>query len=131
MAKHVIPGQGLKFDCSNAILNIVAAISSYICIFPLILMDIFLYQFQNIYFRIFDIPHIRRRDYVVLDRYKLAKLTFWQKFNCLYCEYANGLVGYAKAVVNQMELYSCAIKHASHPLGQEHQKNFRERKEFE
>ncbi len=131
MAKHVIPGQGLKFDCSNAILNIVAAISSYICIFPLILMDIFLYQFQNIYFRIFDIPHIRRRDYVVLDRYKLAKLTFWQKFNCLYCEYANGLVGYAKAVVNQMELYSCAIKHVVQPRGQEHQKDFFERKDFE
>ncbi len=131
MVKHVIPGQGLKFDCSNRILDIVAAISSYICIVPLVLMDIFLYQFQNIYFRIFEIPFIERKQYIVLDRYKLARLTFWQKFNCLYCEYANGLVAYAKAVVNQMELYSCAIKHVHQPLGQEHHRDFFERKDFE
>lgn len=131
MVRHVIPGRGLRFDCSNKITNIIAAISSYICIVPLVLVDIFLWQFQNIYFRIFEIPRICRKDYVVLDRYVLARLTLWQKINCLYCEYANGIVGYAKAVVNQMELYSCAIKHVHQPLGQEHQKDFFERKDFE
>jgi len=95
------------------------------------LIDIFIWLFQNIYFRVFEIPLIHRKKYVVLDRYKLWKLTFWQRFNCFYCEYANGVVAFAKAVVNQMELYSCAIKHDHHPLGQDHQKNFFERKDFE
>lgn len=103
----------------------------YICIIPLVLVDIFMWQFQNIYFRIFDIPLLERKKYVILDRYKLGKLTFWQKFNCFYCEYANGIVAYAKAVVNQMELYSCAIKHEHHPLGQNHQNDFFEREKFE
>jgi len=95
------------------------------------ILDVFLWQFQQIYFRTMQIPLIQRHKYVILDRYKLGKLSYAQRFNCLYCEYANGLVAYAKAVVNQMELYSCAIKHELHPLGQEHQKNFFERERFE
>ena len=94
-------------------------------------MDIFLWQFQNIYFRIYDIPILKRSQYIILDRYKLGKLSFWQRLNCLYCEYANGLVAFAKAVVNQMELYSCAIKHTHIPPGQEHQKVFFDRDKFQ
>ena len=94
-------------------------------------MDIIIWQFQNIYFRTKEIPYVDRKKYVIIDRYKLWKLNFWQKINCLYCEYANGIVGYSKAVVNQMELYSCAIKHQIVPLGQEHQGTFFERKDFE
>ncbi len=94
-------------------------------------MDFFLWQFQNIYFRTYDIPILDRKKYIIMDRYNLKKLTFPQKINCLYCEYANGIVWYAKAVVNQMELYSCAIKHSVQPLGQEHQKDFFERKDFD
>ena len=131
MVKHVIPGPGLRFDCSHKVLNIIAALSSYVCIIPLVVMDIFLWQFQRVYFRIYDIPFIDRKKYVVLDRYALGKLTLPQKINCLYCEYANGIVAVAKAVVNQMELYSCAIKHSIQPLGQEHQHDFFERKDFE
>jgi hypothetical protein len=78
-----------------------------------------------------EIPLIERKRYVILDRFRLGKLSIWQRINCLYCEYANGIVGYSKAVVNQMELYSCAIKHVAHPLGQEHQKDFFDRKDFE
>lgn len=131
MTKHVIPGAGLKFNCPYLIFNLIAAFSCYICIIPLIFMDIFLWQFQNIYFRTFEIPIVDRKKYIVFDRYRLHKLTRWQKFNCLYCEYANGIVAYAKVVVNRMELYSCAIKHVHQPLGQEHHRDFFERKDFE
>jgi hypothetical protein len=127
----VIPAKDLHFRFSSRIYNILAAISCYICIFPLVLVDFFLWQFQNIYFKVYEIPLIDRKKYVVLDRYNLKKLTLWQKINCLYCEYANGVVGFSKAVVNQMELYSCAIKHVHQPLGQEHHRDFFERKDFE
>lgn len=111
--------------------GIIALISSYCWVIPLILLDIILWQFQHIYFRIMEIPRLSRDKYVILDRYKLTKLTAWQKIHCFYCEYANGVIAYAKAVINQMELYSCAIKHDHHPLGQDHQKDFFEREKFE
>jgi len=131
MNKYVIPGKNIRLIGAGFVMEVVGAISTYLCIIPLVLTDIFLWQFQNIYFRIKEIPLIDRKKYVILDRYMLGKLTFWQRLNCLYCEYANGVVGFSKAVVNQMELYSCAIKHAAHPLGQEHQRDFLERKDFE
>ncbi len=131
MNRYIIFGKGVTVRYMGQFWWIIGAVSTYACLIPLVIVDLFVWQFQNIYFRLAEIPRIERRKYVILDRYQLAKLTFFQKVNCLYCEYANGVVAYAKAVVNQMELYSCAIKHASHPLGQEHQKNFRERKEFE
>ncbi|MBP6921079.1 hypothetical protein KBB89_00840 [Candidatus Gracilibacteria bacterium] len=131
MKNFVVPGRKAHIARINPIVGFFAGFSSYSCIIPLVILDGFLWQFQNIYFRIMEIPLIQRRKYVILDRYKLGKLTFSQKFNCFYCEYANGIVGYAKAVVNQMELYSCAIKHELNPLGQEHQKDFFEREKFE
>jgi hypothetical protein len=88
----VVPAKNLHFCFSSRIRNIAAAISCYMCIFPLLLVDFFLWQFQNIYFRTYDIPLIDRKKYVVIDRYNLKKLTLWQKINCLYCEYANGVV---------------------------------------
>ena len=131
MNNFIVSGKNAHMAQPNLFLDIVATISTYICLIPLILLDVFVWQFQNVYFRVMEIPLLDRRKYVILDRYKLEKLSIWQKINCLYCEYANGIVGYVKAVVNQMELYSCAIKHAHHPLGQEHQKDFFERKDFE
>ena len=131
MNKYIVPGRGTHIPHTNYFMSWVALFSSYICLFPLVIMDVFLWQFQRIYFRIMEIPCIERSKYIIIDRYKLTKLTKWQKINCVYCWYANGVVGYLKAVVNQMELYSCAIKHDHHPLGQEHQKDFFERKDFE
>lgn len=131
MNLYTVPGPGVPNASANFIYDFIAAISCYSCIFPIVAIDIFIWQFQNIYFRTFDIPLIQRKKYVIVDRYTLGKLTFFQKFNCAYCEYSNGVIAYAKAVLNQMELYSCAIKHAHHPLGQEHQKEFYEREKFE
>ncbi len=131
MKNFVVPGKNAHIVYINPIITFFASISCYSSVIPLVIMDVFLWQFQNIYFRLMEIPLIQRRKYVIFDRFRLGKLTFSQKFNCFYCEYANGIVGYAKAVVNQMELYSCAIKHELHPLGQEHQKDFFEREKFE
>ena len=131
MNPYIVLGKGVRIAPMSLFVSLVGTLSTYACLVPLMLVDIFVWQFQNIYFRIAEIPRIDRKKYVILDRYRLWKLTLFQKINCLYCEYANGVVGYAKAVVNQMELYSCAIKHAAHPLGQEHQRDFLERKDFE
>jgi hypothetical protein len=128
---YIIPAEGKSLANRSFLFCILAAISCYICIFAFIVMDIFVTQFQFFYFGIFKIPKIKRSDYIVIDRHLLKKLNFFQKLNCVYCGYANGLVGYCKAVVNQMELYSCAIKHLRQPQSQEHHKEFYPRSKFE
>jgi Na+-translocating ferredoxin:NAD+ oxidoreductase RNF subunit RnfB len=65
-----------------------------------------------------------------IDRQKLSKLSFTQKINCVYCGYANGIVAYLKAVVNQMEVYSCAIKHSVGNKATTHQKSFYKYEDF-
>ena len=64
------------------------------------------------------------RDHIVLDRWNVPRLNLFQRFNCVYCDYVNGLASWLKAVVNRTELYSCAIKHTSHRSGQEHQEGY-------
>jgi hypothetical protein len=67
----VIPAKGHNFRFSHRSQNIIAAVSCYSCIIPLIVMDVFLWQFQNLYFRAFDIPLLERKKYVILDRFQL------------------------------------------------------------
>ena len=100
----------------------VIAIWSLLLLAPIIHLHFYLYQL--IYFSIYDIPKIRFKDYWVLDRWDLHKLTIWQKASCVYCGYGNALTARTKAVTNQTEVYSCAIKHSTHVLGEEHEKKF-------
>ena len=65
-----------------------------------------------------------------MERWDLKKLSFLQKINCVYCEYANGILAFAKAVGNQTEIYSCAIKHRHALKGHEYEKKFYPEKLF-
>ena len=53
----------------------------------------------------------RRRDYFVLDRYRLGYLNAIEKVNCTYCSYANGLIAYIREIAARTEQYWCPIKH--------------------
>ncbi|MEA1911199.1 MAG: flagellar biosynthetic protein FliR, partial [Spirochaetota bacterium] len=43
-------------------------------------------------FPIYKIPKVKRKDYVVMDRYNLFYLDKVEKINCWYCEYFNGVL---------------------------------------
>ena len=131
MSKILVPQKSTYQKDPSILISILTIFSSYVCIIPLVVLDVFLWQFQHIYFRFHNIPQITRKEYVIIDRYELKGLYFWQKVNCVYCGYANGIVAFAKAIVNQMEIYSCAIKHVRTPEGQEHHTNFYDRSKFE
>jgi hypothetical protein len=119
-----------KLRAKPLILRIIGTAMIWSALGPIIMADIFLVIYQAVYFSIQGIPKIKRSQYIVLDRWDLSKLTIAQKLSCIYCGYANGIAAWAKAVVNQTEVYSCAIKHKYAAPGQEHQKEFAEYQEY-
>ncbi|MEZ5573838.1 MAG: hypothetical protein R3E64_17760 [Halioglobus sp.] len=93
----------------------------YAMIVPIAFFDISLTIYQIICFRLYDIPRVKRSDYIVVDRHHLAYLNVIEKLNCIYCGYGNGVMGYAREITSRTEQYWCPIKHARkildpHPL---------------
>lgn len=101
--------------------NFLTAPIIYSMIIPLVLTDIFVSIYQATCFPVYGIPKIRRRDYITFDHRHLAYLNFIEKFHCLYCSYANGLIAYTREITARTEQYFCPIKHAQKMLG-EHQR---------
>jgi len=84
----------------------------YSLILPLVVLDLFVTLYQAICFPVYGVEKVRRADYIAIDRHQLAYLNWLQKLNCVYCGYANGLIGYAREVASRTEEYWCPIKHA-------------------
>ena len=92
----------------------------YALIVPLVLLDAAITLMQQVCFRIWGVPLVSRGAYLVIDRHHLAYLNPIQKLNCVYCGYANGLMGYCREVTARTEQYWCPIKHARRTLDAHH-----------
>lgn len=79
-------------------------------------------------FTLYGIPLIDRKKYIKIDRYKLEYLGTWDKVNCAYCGYVNGVLRYAVEIAAKTEQYWCGIKHKNDNIfiESEHHKNFLE-----
>ena len=84
----------------------------YGMIIPLVFLDLTITLYQQICFRIYKIPLVKRSDYLTIDRQYLPYLNLIEKINCIYCGYGNGLIEYAREVIGRTEKYWCPIKHA-------------------
>ena len=84
----------------------------YSLIIPFVLLDIMVMLYQHICFRVYGIPRVARKDYIIIDRHHLAYLNAIEKINCVYCGYGNGLIEFAREVSARTEQYWCPIKHA-------------------
>jgi hypothetical protein len=93
-------------------LSIVTAPIIYAVVVPLALLDLSMSIYQAICFPAYGIPKVRRGDYIIFDRHKLAYLNALEKFNCVYCSYGNGTIAYAQEIASRTEAYWCPIKHA-------------------
>lgn len=82
------------------------------CVFPILVLDLWATIYQFICFPAYGIPRVHRRDYILIDRHKLAYLNSMEKFNCAYCGYVNGLLAYVTEIAGRTEQYWCPIKHA-------------------
>lgn len=91
---------------------VVSAPFIYGLIVPALLLDLSLFCYQAICFRLYGIARIKRSDYIVIDRHQLAYLNIIERLNCVYCGYMNGLFAYARELASLTEQYWCPIKHA-------------------
>jgi hypothetical protein len=97
--------------------NLVTGPIIYSMIVPFLMIDFLVSFYQFTCFPIYQIAKVRRADYLVFDRGQLQYLNFVEKFHCIYCEYANGLIAYIREILARTEAYFCPIKHARKILG--------------
>lgn len=84
----------------------------YGCVIPFLMLDASVEFYQLVCFPIYGIPRVRRKDYLVFDRGRLAYLNTIEKIGCIYCSYANGLLAMVTEIAARTEQYFCPIKHA-------------------
>ena len=84
----------------------------YGMIIPLVLFDLAVTFYQMACFPIYGIAKVKRSEHIVFDHQYLAYLNIFEKMNCLFCSYANGLIAFAREITARTEQYFCPIKHA-------------------
>jgi hypothetical protein len=97
--------------------NLITMPIIYTMLVPLIAIDLLVSFYQYSCFPIYRIKLVKRRDYIVFDRHQLAYLNIFERWHCLYCSYANGVVAYIREILARTEQYFCPIKHARKVLG--------------
>jgi hypothetical protein len=101
-----------RFLAEAPIASILTAPVIYSLIVPIVLLDVWANLYQQICFRAYGIPRVRRADHIVFDRARLGYLNWIEALNCLYCSYANGVAAFVREIASRTELYWCPIKHA-------------------
>jgi len=101
-----------KFLARSPIATILVSPVIYSMVLPILLVDIWASLYQAICFRVYRIPQVRRSDFVVIDRERLAYLNWIEALNCVYCDYGNGAIAYVREIASRTEQYWCPIKHA-------------------
>jgi hypothetical protein len=86
----------------------------WLCLFPMVLMDGTVSFYQWACFPIYGIPKVKRQDYFIFDTQYLNYLNLFEKLNCAYCSYVNGLMAYVQEIAARTEQFWCPIKHARH-----------------
>ena len=102
----------LSFLRQSSLPNLLTTPVIYSLAVPLALLDAWITLYQWSCFPIYGIARVPRRRYFVIDRQKLAYLNAIERANCMYCGYANGLIGYVREIAARTEQYWCPIRHA-------------------
>lgn len=84
----------------------------YAGIIPAFILEVFLFVYQKVNFRVYKIAPVMRKDYFIYDRANLEFLNIIEKINCFYCSYFSGLLSYTTEIVGRTEQFWCPIRHA-------------------
>ena len=101
-----------RYIFTGRILSYLIAPFIYSMIVPAFILDAFITVYQFICLPAYGVPHLKRSDYIFLDRYYLKYLNLLERMNCAYCGYFIGLIDYVREVSSITEQYWCPIKHA-------------------
>lgn len=88
----------------------------YSLIVPFALADFWVSLYQAVCFPIYRVETVKRSAYFKFDRVNLPYLSALERFNCLYCSYVNGVIGFVREVAARTEQYWCPIKHEATPV---------------
>lgn len=83
----------------------------YMMIVPFVFLDIIIEIYHRICFPLYGLAYVKRSNYIIFDRQKLSYLPWYDKVNCTYCAYGNGILLYSAAIASETEKYWCGIKH--------------------
>ena len=106
-----------RYVLDSTAMTVLTAPVIYSLLIPIAMLDLFVTIYQFVCFPIYRIPGVYRREYVAVDRHHLAYLNWVEKFNCVYCGYANGVLTYTREVASRTEQYWCPIKHSRRVKG--------------
>jgi len=117
-----------KLHKNRFIQTIITATLLFIIAPFIVLLDIFVEIYHRIGFPLCNIPLVKRKSYIKIDRYKLKYLNLVDKLACTYCGYANGFAKYITEIGARTEKYWCGIKHQKIKgfIEQKHQNKFLE-----
>ncbi|MCB9803140.1 hypothetical protein H6761_04010 [Candidatus Nomurabacteria bacterium] len=92
----------------------------------LFILDVVIEIYHHACFALYGLEYVDRKQYIRIDRQKLSYLENWQKINCMYCGYANGLFNYWVMIAAETESYWCGIQHkpGQNFIPPKHHKNF-------
>jgi hypothetical protein len=102
----------LRYVSGASLRHILVAPVIYAMVLPLALLDLSVSAYQWICFSAWGVTRVVRRDYIIIDRHRLAYLNVIEKLNCVYCGYGNGVIAYAREIAGRTEQYWCPIRHA-------------------
>jgi hypothetical protein len=103
----------LRYVTQASLLTLLVAPVIYAVVLPIAMLDLSMTLYQWICFPVWSIARVRRTQYVVIDRHRLAYLNAIEKLNCAYCGYANGVLAYVREIAARTEQYWCPIRHAT------------------
>ena len=106
----------IKWLLDSEFKNVISAPFIYSMIMLFLLVDIFISIYQLVCFNLYNIPLVKRSEYIVIDRHHLKYLNMIESMNCMYCGYVDGLIAYTREIVARTEQYWCPIKHARKTL---------------
>jgi hypothetical protein len=65
-----------------------------------------LYVFSNLILQpILKLKKLNFKNYIIIDRHKIDELPWFDRINCVYCGYANGIATFFEARLDQVELW--------------------------
>ena len=107
----------LRFFLDSKLRNVLSAPFIYSMIVPFVFLDLSISLYQAICFSLYRVKKVKRSAYVVIDRHQLMHLNSIERFNCIFCGYANGVIAFTREVAARTEQYWCPIKHARKIIG--------------